>query len=31
LLLNFVVWYLLSCLIVWIYDKFRKRKWRKFN
>jgi hypothetical protein len=26
LLLNFVVWYLLSCLIVWIYDKFRKRK-----
>jgi membrane protein implicated in regulation of membrane protease activity len=24
--LNIVIWYLLSCLIVWIYDKFRKRK-----
>ena len=29
-LLNFILdlifWYLLSCLVIWIYDKFRKRK-----
>ena len=24
--LEFIFWYLLSCLIVWIYDKFRKKK-----
>jgi hypothetical protein len=24
--LGIIYWYLLSCLIVWIYDKFRKRK-----
>ncbi len=22
---NIIIWYLLSCLIVWIYDKVRKR------
>ncbi len=22
---NIIIWYLLSCLIIWIYDKFRKR------
>jgi hypothetical protein len=25
----FIISYLLSCLIVWIYDKFRKRKLKK--
>jgi hypothetical protein len=24
-LISLIYWYLLSCLIVWIYDKFRKR------
>ena len=23
---NIIIWYLLSCFIVWIYDKFRKKK-----
>ena len=23
---NFIFWYLFSCLIIWIYDKFRKVK-----
>jgi len=27
-ILNIVYWYLLSCLIIWIYDKVRK-KWKK--
>jgi len=26
LITDLIIWYLLSCLIVWIYDKFRKRK-----
>ena len=26
LLLNIVVWYILSCIIVWVYDKAKKRK-----
>ena len=26
LLIDLVFWYILSCLIVWIYDKFRKKK-----
>jgi hypothetical protein len=26
LILNFFYWYFLACLIVWIYDKFRKPK-----
>lgn len=26
--LNLIFWYLISCLIVWIYDKFRKPKKR---
>jgi len=25
-ILDIIFWYLLSCLIVWIYDKFRKKK-----
>jgi predicted neutral ceramidase superfamily lipid hydrolase len=24
--LSFIYWYLLSCLIIWIYDKFRGKK-----
>ena len=23
---NIIIWYVLSCLIVWIYDKFREKK-----
>jgi hypothetical protein len=26
LIINIIFWYLLSCLIIWIYDKFRKKK-----
>ena len=26
LMTDLIIWYLLSCLIVWIYDKFRKKK-----
>jgi preprotein translocase subunit SecE len=26
LIVDIIFWYLLSCLIVWIYDKFRKKK-----
>ena len=26
LLVDIVFWYLLSCLIVWVYDKVKKRK-----
>jgi hypothetical protein len=26
LIFTWIVWYLLSCFIIWIYDKFRKRK-----
>jgi len=25
LIINIAIWYLLSCLIIWIYDKVRKR------
>jgi len=25
LIINIVVWYLLSCLIIWVYDKIKKR------
>lgn len=25
-ILSFFYWYILSCIIVWIYDKFRKKK-----
>ena len=25
LIIDLIIWYLLSCLIVWIYGKFRKR------
>jgi predicted neutral ceramidase superfamily lipid hydrolase len=25
-LLNLIFWYLLSCLIVWVYDKYKKQK-----
>lgn len=25
-IIDLVFWYLLSCLIIWIYDKFRKKK-----
>jgi len=25
-LIHLIYWYIISCLIVWIYDKFRKRK-----
>jgi hypothetical protein len=24
-LLSFIYWYLLSCLIVWVYDKYKKK------
>jgi len=26
LLLDIIIWYLISCLIVWIYDKYKKKK-----
>jgi len=26
LFINFLFWYFFSCLIIWIYDKLRKRK-----
>jgi hypothetical protein len=26
LFLDLITWYLLSCIMVWIYDKFRKKK-----
>jgi hypothetical protein len=29
LVVDLIIWYILSCLIVWIYDKFRKKKMKK--
>jgi len=26
LAIDIIIWYILSCLIVWIYDKFKKKK-----
>jgi hypothetical protein len=25
LILDIIIWYLISCLIIWIYDKFKKK------
>jgi hypothetical protein len=25
LVLDIIIWYILSCLIIWVYDKFRKK------